>query len=152
MQDFHEDSVGAFWVDPKVVGVGAGLFVVGDAGDSAAVGTDVSYGVANVVHLESDEVDTFASGFKELADGTALAEGLDELDEGFGAVAEVGAAVAELGVVVGHLHNLKTEEVAESVGGFLKVVDGDAYEAQVCCHALLPLDQGAGPWRSLLVV
>ena len=43
MQDFHEDAVSTFWVDPKVVGVGAGLFVVGDAGNPAAVGTDVSY-------------------------------------------------------------------------------------------------------------
>ena len=132
--------------------MGPGSSSSGDSGDSAAVGTDVSYGVANVVHLEGDEVDAFASGFKELADGTVLSEGLDELDEGFGAVAEVGAAVAELGVIVGHLHNLKSEEVAESVGGFLKVVDGDAYEAQVCCHALLPRAQGAGPWCSLLVV
>ena len=72
--------------------------------------------------------------------------------KGFGAVAEVGAAVAELGIVVGQLHNLQTEEVAESVGGFLKVVDGDTNEAQVCCHVLLPRGQGAGPWRSLLVV
>ena len=68
------------------------------------------------------------------------------------AVAEVGAAVAELGIVVGQLHNLQAEEVAESVGGFLKVVDGDTNEAQVCCHVLLPRGQGAGPWRSLLVV
>ena len=54
LQDFHEDSVGAFGVDPEVVGVGAGLFVFGDAGDTAAVGADLFYGVADVIHLEGD--------------------------------------------------------------------------------------------------
>ena len=144
MEKLDEDAVRVFGVDPQVVGAGGGLLVVGDAGDSTAVGAHVSHGVPEVVYSEGDEVDALAPGVEELAHGTVASQGFDELDDGPGAVAEEGVAVSELGVVVGRLHHLQPIEVAEPVGSLLKVMDGDADETQLGWHGVLLRAKGQG--------
>ena len=136
LEEFDEDAVGGTWVDPYVVGAGGGVCVFGDSGDAATLGADVFHGIYKIVEFEGNQVDAFAAGLEKLADMAVVAEGFKEFYERPLPIAEEGVAVAELGVVVGRLHDLKVVEAAEPVGGLLKVVYGDTYEAQVGRHSI----------------